>query len=545
MPLSSAVKRRPLKPLNSSSPISTPNLKKDTNFKTPLAGSSPSEFQTAKQYTSPSKPDSHTILETLNSDIVVNGGGKVQLASNFDGAKFKFRTMAMKLLESADMLDDQIDNMAQLFQDANKDIVLGNPCLSSQFDIHCCGRIVPDSPLYDKLLLQDLNATSLFLETSRLSGIGQRVPLDLSSLKLYSFFPGQIVCLKGRNPSGSLFIVEQVLQLPQLGAPVTPGEELKDFKDMYGEGLKFVVAAGPFSNLNSLDYSKFNGFVDKINDDIKPQVLILLGPFIDLTNKGVAEGDIDIEGNDLTEVFTNSISPILKRISSDIQVILLPSLKDAAVNHCSYPQQSFDRKALGLPKNIKPFPNPSGFSVNEILFGCSNLDVYKDLKDVIKLDDSVFNNRFERITNHVFDQRRYYPSFPGSVARRPGLKAETDQLANQVEGVMAEEVAESKIGGSCLEVPYLGLLEIGDSLPDVLIIPSELKYFAKVVKNVITINPGSFIRPSKDGREDGTYVVMQTKAPDTEEEDNVEKVDDSDMYYHNVFKRSRIDIFRS
>ena len=57
----------------------------------------------------------------------------------------------MKLLESADVLDDQIDRMISLYQDQNKTALqFGNPCMSTQSDILCCGRIVPDNPLYDK-----------------------------------------------------------------------------------------------------------------------------------------------------------------------------------------------------------------------------------------------------------------------------------------------------------------------------------------------------------------------------------------------------------
>ena len=46
--------------------------------------------------------------------------------------------MQMKLLESADVLDDQIDRMISLYQDQNKtaDLQFGNPCMSTQSDIY-------------------------------------------------------------------------------------------------------------------------------------------------------------------------------------------------------------------------------------------------------------------------------------------------------------------------------------------------------------------------------------------------------------------------
>lgn len=571
-----SIKRKPLLPINSSSPIETPNKYRklgETPFKTPgthlkLDSSPADNYHTANNTfqrspvnhlsSSPTKPDSNSIIETLNGHIdeISNDyetDSKFKIATNFDAAKYKFRAMSMKLLESADMLDEQIDSVASLYQEVHKDTQFGNPCLPAQFDITCCGRIVPDSPLYDKLFNQDLNATSLFLETSRLSGIGQRVSLDLSNLKEYSLFPGQIVCLEGKNPTGRAFIVDKILELPELGAPVTPAEELKEISEGFrgADGLKFVIACGPFSNSSNLNYSKFEEFINRINNEIKPDLVILCGPFVDLNNKSVIDGEIElphekVQPTNLDEVFKKTITPILKKLNSKIQVILIPSLRDATISHCSYPQDSFDRKALGLPKNVKVFPNPNGFSINEIVFGCSNLDVFKDLKDVSKIESSskILSNRFERIINHIFDQRRYYPTFPGSVVRKP---CNDKTIVESLDGSMAKELSETKIGGSSLEVSYMGLAELGDSLPDVLISPSELKYFAKVVKNVIVINPGSFIRPYKDdSRQEGTYVVMNTKVPDLEDSDNVEAIDnDLNLYYHNVFKRSRIDIYKS
>ena len=69
---------------------------------------------------------SNSLLETLNPQIdeitidQLPEGKTFRLSTNFDASKFKFRTMQMKLLESADVLDDQIDRMISLYQDQNK-----------------------------------------------------------------------------------------------------------------------------------------------------------------------------------------------------------------------------------------------------------------------------------------------------------------------------------------------------------------------------------------------------------------------------------------
>lgn len=96
------------------------------------------------------------------------------------------------------------------------------------------------------------------------------------------------------------------------------------------------------------------------------------------------------------------------------------------------------------------------------------------------------------------------------------------------------------MGGSCLEVPFLALTEFVESMPDILIIPSELKYFARVTKGVVVINPGSCNKPNKDAtKEDGSCLVLYIKAPavSSNEPENVDECKDG-INYHNVGKRT-------
>ena len=602
----SGIKRKPIfrtsAGLTSSSPNnilpSTPSIKKirlgETPFKTPQLGmnSSPISYTTANNTFQNSIPSSdtlqsspspgnanvltkhsHSVLETLNPHISLvtrnreideadtNAEKPFRLALNIDPSKYKFRTMSMKLLESADVLDDQVDTMTRLVQEASiaNESDFGNPCISSQSNIVSCGRIVPDTPLFDTSSMQPLNGTSLCLETSRVTGIGQRIPLNLENLKSYSFFPGQIVCLKGNNPTGQEFVVQEVLKLPELGFALSDYEELKESYEMTkGSGLKIMILAGPFSNSHTLDFSKFESLIDKINQEIKPHVIIMLGPFIDITNTSVRKGDVEIpnqkyQPKDLDDIFRLCFVPIIKKTNLKIQIVMIPSLKDAASKHGSYPQNSFGRKKFGLPKNTQVFPNPSSFAINEALFGCSNIDIFKHLKDIVKLnpnDESAiqYNNRFERIANHIFDQRRYYPFFPGvyDTIRRDELDKQS--LIDLNDGFMREELSEISPGGASLELPYLGLAEIGDTLPDVMICPSELKFFAKVVRGALVINPGYFIRGSRDStREEGTYAILNVASPDlTPSSANIEKFEGADnLYFHNILQRTRVDIYNS
>lgn len=511
--------------------------------------------------------ESHVIVETLNPHLDGLPGLDTDqekpytLASNFDASKYRFRTMSMKLLESADVLDDQIDTMAQLYQESLKsdqekedDIKFGNPCLSSQFDIYCCGRIVPDSPSHNAGTA--LNSTSLYLETSRMSGIGQRIPLDLGLVAGYSLFPGQIVVLKGRNPTGKKFLVQEIMPLPELAAPVLSHDELSEYQATNkGQGLKILMACGPFSNMHTLEFTRLANLVEHINTQSKPHMVILNGPFIDINNSQVSEGDFDfgdmpLPPRNLDEVFQKLVSPILNKIDAKIQVILCPSVRDTCVKHCLYPQDAFDRKKFGLSKHIKVFPNPASFSVNEVVVGNSNLDIFKDLRDVYDEASTcgVSSNRFERVVGHMFDQRRFYPTFPGAVMQNRNPVSESLQVAALLDGIAGEDVASMGVGGSMLEVPYMGLTEFAGTMPDVLLVPSEMKFFAKAIRGVVVVNPGYFIRANRDpGREEGTYALLSVQPLNLTAEDcNVQKVDNCDqLYYHNLAQRCRVDILRS
>ncbi|CAN3375605.1 hypothetical protein DIURU_005661 [Diutina rugosa] len=563
-------KKRVLKTVASSSPapgeVTPLKRAKLTPYKTPKAnfGSSPNyetaDSSYAEPYSSPTRksqtPNSNTIIETLNPDVdSIDHGSEDRtqrnhkIVANYEPQKYKYRTMAMKVLEAADYLDDQIEMFANEYirvngvttENENRSTEFGNPCIASQTDILCCGRIVPDSTAYDSKAA--LNDVSLCLETSRTQGIGQRIPLDISNLSSYSFFAGQIVVLKGRNPTGRRFVVSEELELPSLGTLYSTAEELNSYNEQVKDGLKVVMASGPFSPIQHLDFTKFSEFIHHVNTEIRPDVVVLTGPFIDVANYAVRDGKVEHDDGqnfaDDDQLFIQKFVPLIKQFDQVIDVILVPSIKDVVMRHVAYPQDSFDKKKYGLPKNVKVMPNPANISLNEMSMGISNLDVFKDLVDVSKGSTS---NRLERITRHIIQQRRYYPVFPGSVDQpRPN-----DPIDGLLEGgAHGQLLAQTNVGGSCLELSYMGLAELGTNVPDVLLLPSQVTPIAKIIDGIVTINPGQFIRPHRDSsKQSGSYVVMSVQPPRIG--DNVQLVEGmEDAYRRCLPQRCRVDILRS
>lgn len=99
-----------------------------------------------------------------------------------------------------------------------------------------------------------LNDTAVMLEGDSQLSEGARVHLDLSQLPAYRVFPGQVVAVKGTNPSGSRLLVKQLwshlpppLTASQLQAAATARGDSMDVDGLGSSGgITAVVAAGPF-----------------------------------------------------------------------------------------------------------------------------------------------------------------------------------------------------------------------------------------------------------------------------------------------------------
>lgn len=518
---------------NSNSPIADFSIKSEDT-------STFSDLSLGKQSLS---VESGKLIESLNPNSIDVAKGlrdeadrQVKIQAFYDRNNYKFRTMRQNLVDVSDVLDEQIEIFTKLIQKHFNltEADIGDPTIQSQSEIYAVGRIVPDSPTADVFL----NVQSLSLETSRISGIGRRIRLNLENVTELSLFSGQLVAMKGKNASGESFLVNEILETPYPNAPVSTEDDILEYQQITGDDLsKTVVTAGPYLPHNELDFSHLQRFVDKINAEIKPHIIIMFGPFIDVTNSLIMEGNIPVfpflkqQPRTLDELFNKLMLPILKKIDSRIQVILIPSTRDALSNHASYPQDSFDKKSLNLPKNFKCFTNPSTFQLNETYIGCSNVDIFKDMKDVVKGDETSVRNRFDRIGDNLLQQRRYYPSFPGAI-REIVLPGGAD-----------EQKIHKHISGADIEVAYLGLTEfVGNFAPDIIIIPSDMQAFAKIIKNVIFINPGRFVK-MKGGV--GTHAEISMR-PARLDDDSLTRIEgDEALYLHNVWKRSRIDIINN
>lgn len=134
---------------------------------------------------------------------------------------------------------------------------------ATQSVIRCVGRICSDSDcqldLHSTLLIR---ADEICLQAFR---------LHFDRLKSFALFPGQTVFVQGVNPRADSFFADEIVSDRDLTYADLPDVE---------ENLSVIVATGPFTGQNDLAYEPLNELIAYCKQH-KPDVLILLGPFLD------------------------------------------------------------------------------------------------------------------------------------------------------------------------------------------------------------------------------------------------------------------------
>ncbi|KAK4210809.1 DNA polymerase [Rhypophila decipiens] len=476
---------------------------------------------------------------------------RIKLTAASDQKKLGYRPLAMKLSEASEVLDDRIDDFMYLVMEHHnlEESAFGSAAMQSTTEIVAVGRIASDSPE------GKLNAASLVLETSRRTGGGWRVPLNLEKLPSYQFFPGQIVAFKGINTSGSSFTVHEQLAIPTLGSAASTRETLLAHRErLRGNSdpdametddsseplpLTILFASGPFTADDNLDFEPLHALCSQAADTYA-DALVLTGPFLDAEHPLIASGDFDLpseaEGNydpdtaTMSTVFKYLISPIINRLASSnpsMTILLVPSVRDVIDKHVSWPQDAFSRKELNLHKNAKIVGNPMTLSMNEMVMGITSQDIlyelrHEELVGTNKGGKPADPNALSRVSRYLIEQRHYFPLFPPA-----------DRKKLPKTGVDSGVGSGGLPPGAMIDVSYLRLGEMVNVRPDVLVVPSALPAFAKVVESVLVINPGYLSKR----RGAGTYAKMTLYPPSL---GSLPEVDG--MMAHQVFERARVEI---
>ena len=332
-----------------------------------------------------------------------------KILSSFDNS---FKIMRDSTTKIAKNLDDDLEISKNDFNFA-----ISDPTIQSQSSIFTKGRIVVDGideldPVFE--------TKNLALETSQNVGIGKRIKIDVSNLpKGTDLFLGQVIVCKGKNITGKEFIIEELIK-----ENIENNNKNDDEIKCYGDST-IVSVNGPFCNEKNMNYSIFEKFIkETINNDIKPDFLIINGPIIDISNHCLMTGIIppfEQNGNFLQidtidDIFVKIVFPILAEIDPSINVFVVPHASESISKYTTYPQPSYSQKlvkllkTVSIPKNLHFVSNPSILNLNGFNFGINNIDIFKNLKNLSL--DNLFLNRFKTITRLMIENNSFYPCYP-------------------------------------------------------------------------------------------------------------------------------------
>lgn len=322
-----------------------------------------------------------------------------------------------------------------------------------------------------------INAASVLIDSR-----GRTARVDLGGVGTYSVFPGQMVALLGVNATGRTFAAERLLRAPLLPPfSARPADAARANRGLAGRPLSVCVAAGPFTLSGSMDFTPLSDLLQTVQRR-KPDVLLLMGPFVDREHDLVARGK-------LPRTHAQHLREVLQQVASrtrhlPTRVLVMPSTRDAG-HHSCLPQPPLSAAGVALPPRMTLLPNPAVVRVNDVSIAACSEDVLFALNQSeagarAKPAATAGGGRQQppRLTvlaQHIVEQASFAPVFPP-----PDGAAVADRGAH----------------GEAVRLPFT---------PDILVTPSRLKGFAdRVAGDTVFVNPGRLAKAGSGG----TYAAL-------------------------------------
>eukprot|EP00794_Sanderia_malayensis_P020253 gene20253-22237_t len=386
--------------------------------------------------------------------------------------KKSYKYMSQKISSKVEVLTGMINTISENMKDAfslDDSVSLLN---KTQNVVTASGRICCDS-------VGRLNSKSIILEGCRRLSNGARIRLNVDKCPNYSLFPGQVVTVKGFK-SEDTFTVHELhdgVRLPFCSA---------FNKENYVKEDNFVVyvTCGPYATSDMLSHAPLTDFL-KIVEDERPDLVVMLGPFVDSKQPSIEKADVDFAFEDKFTEYKGMI--MATAISSESKIAFVPAQRDIFHDQV-YPQPPFEMFEK-MPDNIKEkilsLSDPSTMMINDVVFGITSTDILFHLgAEEISSFAPGTSDRLGRHVAHILKQQSYYPLNPPS----------------------------SDVNINYLHYQQYCSMPIS---PDILILPSDIRCFVKEVESCLCINPGRLVK----GHTGGTFakiMVKPSKVPNTD-----------------------------
>ena len=421
-------------------------------------------------------------------DVVCSYGvsGEIQWKGCYEGVTIQsfpdanvqrpYKYMFQKIQDKSAVLEEMISALSHQMRDTLMLDEFENVLSHTQDDVTIAGRICCDS-------VGRLNSKSVLLEGSMETSGGERIPLDLNDVNNYSLFPGQIVALQGKNSTGSKVHPSSIYNGTRL--PFYSAAK----KDLVVDENHFAmyVTCGPYAANDDevLSYAPLDNFLEVVQSEV-PDVVIMMGPFVDSKHPVIHSGKMDCTFEELFQVICNKVTTAVKNLKTE--VIFVPSQRDV-FHEFVYPQAPFPEESTN---KIIMMADPSTILVNDVCIGMTSTDILFHLGGEEVSSFNVKNDRLGRITDHLLRQQCYYPLHPPSLE----VNVEMEQFENYA---------------------FMPVT------PDLLITPSDLRYFIKDLDGCLAANPGRLVK----GKTGGTFLKLILKPKKCENANRSSVVDQS------------------
>lgn len=183
-----------------------------------------------------------------------------------DSLRCSYKYMFQRLRDVRNVLTEKIEELGDGLRSHFNIEEFAPVSLPAQDSITVSGQVCCDSN-------GKLNAHSVLLEAGPEQG-GQQVPVDLSELKEYSLFPGQVVALEGMNTTGRKLMASKLYE----GVPL-PFYSSEVKMEMDEEPMNVLVACGPYTPSDSLTFDPLLDLINVIVKD-RPDVCLLVSLLI-------------------------------------------------------------------------------------------------------------------------------------------------------------------------------------------------------------------------------------------------------------------------
>uniref|UniRef100_A0A3B4GGN3 DNA polymerase alpha subunit B n=1 Tax=Pundamilia nyererei TaxID=303518 RepID=A0A3B4GGN3_9CICH len=381
-----------------------------------------------------------------------------------DSLNSSYKYMFQRLRDVRNVLTEKIEELGEGLRTHFSIEEFSPVSLPAQDRITVLGQICCDSN-------GKLNAQSVLLEAGPEQG-GQQVPVDLSELKEYSLFPDET-----RNGYAS-----EVLPNDQSPSSYTP------HSSFVAEPLNVLVACGPYAPSDSLTFDPLLDLINVIVRDRPDVCLLVQSPLLFHHKTDTIHDRISTKKAQVTDTFENIFTRCIESIvdgtrSVGCQLVFVPSQRDIH-HHFIYPQPPFSlpHPSKEQTQRVTLVPDPCTLLIDGVTIGLTSTDILIHM-GAEEISCGTGSDKFSRILKHMLTQRSYYPLYP------PADEVNMDYEKFQSFGQMP-------------------------LTPDILVVPSEMRYFVKDVVGCVCVNPGRLTK----GQVGGTYGrLLIQRSPQSED----------------------------